>query len=228
MFLAANRAAVYGQVSRWLIHDLRNPTQTLTLVTELMSEEPGGSDDGARETVQKAAAHLTRSLELLDRALQQPLPRSDPRPVSLRPILEFIASLHRVHRSPIALDLTASLPLPLPAVAGAEADLEHALLNLVVNALDAFGERTDGRIAIAAEVDGTRLTLHISDDGPGVPEEIRERLFQPFVTTKRAGPPAGLGLTVARQLLTSYGGGLRYQPVDGGGASFAADFLVWR
>jgi C4-dicarboxylate-specific signal transduction histidine kinase len=228
LLLAANRAAVYGQVSRWLIHDLRNPTQALTLITELMSGEPGGGDDGAKGMVQAAAAHLTRSLELLDRALHQPERGADPRPVSLRHILEFIEALHRVHRSPIALDLSAAHSLPLPAVAGSEAHLVHALLNLIVNALDAFGDRVEGRIVVAAEVDRTRLTLHISDDGPGFPEEIRDRLFEPFVTTKIEGPPSGLGLTVARQLLTWYGGGLRYLPADGAGARLAADFLVWR
>ena len=69
--------------------------------------------------------------------------------------------------------------------------------------------------------------LHITDDGPGVPEEIRDRLFEPFATTKRDRPSAGLGLAVARTLLGWYGGNVRYLANDGPGASFAADFAIW-
>jgi C4-dicarboxylate-specific signal transduction histidine kinase len=225
--VAANRAAVYGQVSRWLIHELRNPTQALTLITELMSGEPDSGGDAARRSVEDATAQLTRSLELLDRALRPPSWDSDRGPVSLADILRFLGSLYRAHRSSIELDLGPALAVTLPAVIGVEDHLEHALLSLIVNALEAFGDRPQGRISVGAELDGTRVTLHITDDGPGVPEEIRDRLFEPFATTKRDGPTAGLGLAVARTLLGWYGGNVRYLPNDRPGARFAADFAIW-
>ena len=226
--MAANRASVYGQVSRWLIHDLRNPTQALTLLPELMTGKSEMDAEGARRSVMEAARHLTHALELLDRALRMPSWDSDRGPVSLRDILMFLQSLHRVHRSSIWVDPGAALAVNLPAVIGVEDHLEHALLNLVVNALDALGDRLAGRISIGAELDGNRVTLHIADDGPGVAEEIRDRLFEPYATTKRGGPVVGLGLPVARELLRSHGGDLRYLPGDGPGARFAADFAVWR
>jgi C4-dicarboxylate-specific signal transduction histidine kinase len=100
-------------------------------------------------------------------------------------------------------------------------------LNLVVNALEAFGDGLQGRLSVGAELDGPRLTLHVTDDGPGVAEQVRERLFEPFATTKRDGPSVGLGLTVARKLLGWYGGSVGYLPSDGPGARFAADFAIW-
>jgi C4-dicarboxylate-specific signal transduction histidine kinase len=226
--VAANRAAVYGQVSRWLIHDLRNPTQALTLITELMGGEPDSGVEAARRSVAEATTHLTHSLELLDRALRTPSWGTDPAPVCLPDILRFLGSLYRVHRSSIELDLGPALAVSLPAVIGVEDHLEHALLNLVVNALEAFGDGLQGRISVGAELDGPRLTLHVIDDGPGVAEEVRERLFEPFATTKRNGPSVGLGLAVARKLLGWYGGSVRYLPSDGAGARFAADFAIWR
>jgi two-component system C4-dicarboxylate transport sensor histidine kinase DctB len=225
--VAANRAAVYGQVARWLIHDLRNPAQALTLITELMSGEPGPGVEAARRSVMEATTHLTGSLELLDHVLRGPSWNSERGPVSLPDILRFLGSLYRVHRSSIALDLSPALAVSLPAVIGVEDHLEHALLNLVVNALEAFGDRVEGRISVGAEADGTRLTLHITDDGPGVAEAIRHRLFEPFATTKRDGSSAGLGLAVARKLLGWYGGNVRYVPTDRAGASFAADLAIW-
>jgi two-component system, NtrC family, sensor histidine kinase HydH len=225
--VAANRAAVYGQVSRWLIHELRNPTQALTLVTELMSGEPDWGGDPMRRSVEDATTQLTRSLELLDRALRASSGDPDRGPVSLADILMYLGSLHQAHRSSIELDLTPALAVTLPAVMGVEDHLEHALLNLIVNALEAYGDQRRGRISVGAELDGTRVTLRIDDDGPSVPERIRDRLFEPFITTKRDAPIAGLGLPVARMLLGWHGGNVRYLPNDGPGASFAADFAIW-
>src|SRR5207247_139326 len=172
--------------------------------------------------------HRTHSLELLDRGLRTPSWGSDPAPVCLPDILRFLGSLYGVHRSSIELDLEPALAVMLPAVIGVEDHLEHALLNLVMNALEAFGDRLQGRISVEAELDGPRLTLHVTDDGPGVAEEIQERLFEPFATTKRGGPRVGLRLAAARKLLGWYGGSVRYLPSDGAGARFAADFAIWR
>jgi C4-dicarboxylate-specific signal transduction histidine kinase len=226
--VAANRASVYGQVSRWLIHDLRNPTQALTLLPELMTGKSEMDAEGTRRSVMVAARHLTHALELLDRAVRMPAWNSDRGPVSLRDILMFLDSLYRVHHSSISLDLGAALAVNLPAVIGVEDHLEHALLNLVVNAIDTFGDRLEGRITVGAELDGNRVTLLITDDGPGVAKEIHDRLFEPYATTKRGGPVVGLGLPVARELLRRHGGDVRYLPGDGPGARFAADFAVWR
>jgi C4-dicarboxylate-specific signal transduction histidine kinase len=225
--VAANRAAVYGQVSRWLIHELRNPTQALALITELMGGSPDWGGDAARRSVEDATTRLSSSLELLDRALRAPTWGSNPGPVSLADLLRYLGSLHRAHRSSIELNLAPALTVTLPAVIGVEDHLEHALLNLMVNALEAFGDQLRGRISVGAELDGARVTLRITDDGPGVPEKIRHRLFEPFTTTKRDGPGAGLGLPVARILLGWYGGNVRYLPNDGPGGSFAADFVIW-
>ncbi len=73
VLIAANRATAYGAVSRWLLHDLRNPTQALTLITELMGG-PGGMDPDLLKTINESTAHLARSLELLDRVLRAPRP----------------------------------------------------------------------------------------------------------------------------------------------------------
>ena len=156
---AANRHAVYGQVARWLIHDLRNPTQALTLITELMGEGPEAGDPGAVETIREATAQLSRSLELLDRLLRLPRPAVEAAPLSLRDSLEFVGALHRSHRSGMRLDLEGALGAVLPAVAGVEHEIEQILLNLVLNALEATGEATGARLVVdAIAVDGRRAS----------------------------------------------------------------------
>jgi signal transduction histidine kinase len=89
-----NRAATYGTVSRWLLHDLRNPTQALTLVLALL-DDPGMADRELISTIQSSTAHLTRSLELMDRLLRLVSPGMEPGLVNVSDSLEFVGSVLR-------------------------------------------------------------------------------------------------------------------------------------
>jgi signal transduction histidine kinase len=212
-----NRAATYGTVSRWLLHDLRNPTQALTLVLELL-DDPGMADRELLETIQNATAHLTRSLELMDRVLRNVPPGMEPGLVSVNDSLEFVGSVLRVHKSPVAIEMgdgASSLPL----VRGTREYLDHALLNLLLNAVEAIGPR-EGTIRLSAAAKSGTVEVTVADDGPGVAPELRTRLFEPFVTTKRRIPLAGLGLTVARDLIGRAGGTLEMALPAGRGACF--------
>ncbi|MGH7295173.1 MAG: sensor histidine kinase, partial [Polyangiaceae bacterium] len=105
-------------------------------------------------------------------------------------------------------DLHAVLPGPR---------LTQVLLNLVLNAGAAAaagtrgdgataGERRGGRVVVRARRDGAAVRIEVEDDGPGVDPGVRERLFEPFVTTKEVGEGTGLGLAVCRGLVESVGG----------------------
>ncbi|HET9626905.1 MAG TPA: ATP-binding protein [Kofleriaceae bacterium] len=99
--------------------------------------------------------------------------------------------------------------------------LGDVLVNLIGNAVIAVGAR--GRVTISAALDGGARAIAVSDDGPGVPRELADRLFQPFVTGRgrdHAHPGTGLGLATARSIAERHGGSLRHEPVAGGGARF--------
>jgi two-component system sensor histidine kinase PilS (NtrC family) len=213
-----NRAAAYGTVSRWLLHDFRNPTQALTLVLELL-QEPSSADRELIHTIQASTAHLTRSLELMDRVLRTAPPGAEAGLVNVLDSLEFVGSLLRVHKSSVGIDTTEALTASLPLVRGVREHLDHTLLNLLLNAVEAIGPQ-EGTIRIRAAARGTSVELTVSDDGPGVAPEVRARLFEPFVTTKRRGPLAGLGLVVARELIGRAGGTVDHLPGSDGGACF--------
>ncbi|MBA3346092.1 MAG: HAMP domain-containing histidine kinase [Gemmatimonadales bacterium] len=206
-------------MARWLVHDLRNPVQALTLTAHVMDEMPAGSPLAPREMIAQQSAHLARSLELLDRAFRPASSELESGPIALRGPVEFVAALHRLLKTSARLDVTGALRPGLPAVLGREADLEHALLNLLINALDASAGRGETTITLSAAPAGGRVALSILDDGPGVAEEMRERLFQPS--------SGGLGLGVARTLLQRSGGTLEYLPEVGPGACFVVSLPVW-
>jgi two-component system nitrogen regulation sensor histidine kinase GlnL len=230
LFAAANRAAVYGTIARWLMHDLRGPAQALSLVLDLLEQGAADDDPALRQTLNDASGRLRSLLDLLDRTLRLPSP-AEPSPLVLHEITDFLGELQRSSRSPVTLDADGIRAARLPAVHGTEEHLTHALLNLVVNANEAMSDGRGGiiRITVAPPMDGSTVTLLVEDDGPGVPAELVPQLFQPFTTSKRGAPLAGLGLAVARQLLESAGGGVRYLPGPAGapGARFAVDVKVW-
>jgi two-component system, NtrC family, sensor kinase len=198
-------------------------------MVELMNDDPVEGEEAPEHTMRGATRHLVTSLELLDRVLRIPSRTSgELGPVSLHDHLEFLAGLHHAHRSPVTLDMRAALDAHLPAVTAADDHLEHALLNLLMNALEACGETTEGVISItAAPADGL-LTIAVEDNGRGVAEEIRGRLFEPWVTTRTDRPFAGLGLAVARDLVTRMGGTLTYDQAKSPGTRFVMTLKVWK
>jgi len=225
---AVNRSSVYGLVSRWLIHDLRNPSQALTLISELMQLDPDSEDDPPENTIRDATGHLVRSLELLDRVLRIPARVSEPRPVSLREHLEFLAALHHVHRIPVTLNLSGAVLTSLPAVSAVEDHLEHALLNLFLNATEACEGRPEATIDILTTVGDGKVLLEFRDNGRGIAPELRDRLFQPFATTRTDRPFAGLGLVVARDLVARVGGTLELDSERRDGACFIVTLRTWK
>ena len=99
--------------------------------------------------------------------------------------------------------------------------LELALLNLITNSVDAMA--SGGKLTVRLERANERLRLEIEDTGTGVPPDLLAHIFDPWVTTKAQGKGSGLGLSIARQVITSHGGTIRAQNRPGKGAVFTID-----
>ena len=100
--------------------------------------------------------------------------------------------------------VTMDLPADLPPVHGVGAELNQVWMNLVDNALDAVG--VGGHVEVTAGAELGRVVVRVVDDGPGIPEAIRDRIFEPFFTTKGVGEGSGLGLDIVRRLLQRHEG----------------------
>ncbi len=107
----------------------------------------------------------------------------------------------------------------IPKVTLNAAELNQVWTNLIANAIDAVGDQ--GTITISSRLDGDCVEVDVADDGPGVPDDVRDRIFDPFFTTKDVGSGTGLGLDTARGIVVQrHGGSLALHSPERGGALF--------
>jgi len=215
----AEGLAQLGELSAGVAHELRNGLATLGGYLELLDEErdPAARADCRRELARETA-HLAR---VADDFLAFARPgRARVEPTDLGALLTELAAEPTVQDLGVSLALPAVPPPPLPADPPL---LARALGNLLRNAAEAeraAGGRGPLEVALAAG-EG-EWEVRISDRGAGVPEEVRARLFQPFVSGRPGG--TGLGLALAQRLVALHGGALRLEARAGGGTTAVATF----
>jgi signal transduction histidine kinase len=206
-FFAARRPVDALPVAQ-LVHDLRRPLTTLQLGLERLT-----APDGPTMALRRCRAAVTELSDLIGDVLLVTAPEQRARePVCLRAILDQLAEemAEAAHLRQVRLDthLIAAAPL-----AGNRRALRRALGNLIANAIEASPPGRIVSVRLAEQANAFVIDVH--DDGPGIPAALRNRVFEPFFTTRTAG--TGLGLTVARAVASAHGGDLTF--LDGTGAT---------
>jgi signal transduction histidine kinase len=144
-------------------------------------------------------------------------PRSERRVSDLLGVVRRAASLveGRARRQRVDIDL--ALPFDAVRLHIDPEEIQQVLVNLLLNALDALPR--GGRIRVEVVHKGGGVEVRVSDTGPGIAPQVRERLFEPFVTSKENG--VGLGLSICKRLVEAHGGSIRGDNLPGGGAVLA-------
>jgi signal transduction histidine kinase len=203
-----------------VLHDLRSPAQSLTLIADLMTDP----DTDVEAILRDSCRRLARSIEMLARVIRPSQPVGIG-PVAVQEAIGFIADLHRAGRFRAGLELT--IQPSLPAAAGIEAHLEHALLNLLLNATAAVQSRDHGIIRIAAAQEDDHIAVAVEDNGTGLAPQVAAGLFEQPAPARMNDPLAGFGLLVAREVMRLSGGTLTYEPSDAPGTRFVITLPVW-
>lgn len=141
-------------------------------------------------------------------------------PVDLNAVARHAIRLAELHSNREVI-VTARLAEALPLVKGSSDRLGQVILNLLMNAKHALAGRPFGRISVETVAQRGGVELHVSDNGPGIPEEIQERVFDPFFTTKGPDEGTGLGLSIAFDIVREHGGSIEISSRPGEGARFA-------
>jgi C4-dicarboxylate-specific signal transduction histidine kinase len=209
--------ASVGRLAAGLAHEINNPLEGMTNYLSLLREDlAAGRIEEARELVDPLAEGVTRVAGILHQVLTFADPGRTPKSrLDLAEVIRRTADFVRAnpaHRGiAIAVDLEEE---PLP-VLGNEVTLGQLLLNLLVNACQA--QPRGGEVSVTAHASGERVVLTVADRGPGLAPEIRDRLFEPFQSTRGS---TGLGLAVCHGIAAPTAGYIPASQPTGGGRFF--------
>ena len=208
--LEAERLRAFREVARRVAHEIKNPLTAMRIAVDQVRRS------GAQTAV--AVDVLSAETDRLDRLAKEfaEFGRLPEGPKSEVDMVDLLVDLGKSAVPPeIAVTVRAN-GAPC-TILGQYDPLRRAFANLLRNAAEAMGGR--GPIDVEVARDGQGLVVTIADHGPGIPEELRPRVFEPYFTTKQDG--TGLGLALVRQTIESHNGTIRVSETTGGGATFA-------
>src|ERR1043166_9542799 len=149
------------------------------------------------------------------------------RAVSLPPILQKVVALRSAACRASDIEVVRHYDQKMPRVQSDPLLLHQVFLNIMMNAEQAIASLgKPGRIEIASKKEGDRIVTTVRDSGPGIPEEARSRIFEPFYTTKEVGKGTGLGLAIAYGIVQEHGGEIHAANHPEGGAMFTVELPI--
>nr|MCU0585444.1 ATP-binding protein [Desulfobacterales bacterium] len=214
----ADRLATIGKLAAGVAHELNEPLTGILGFAELLAEIPDMPAQAASDLarIQAAALHAREVVRKLLLFARQISPRQDP--VDVNRIAAEVASFFDARCTRQGIDVRLALEENLPAIAADEAQIRQILVNLVVNAIHAM--QAGGRLTVSTRQRGTDILLTVRDTGTGIPEEIKEKIFLPFFTTKEIDQGTGLGLSVVHGIVKSHRGRIKVGSTPGKGSEF--------
>ena len=216
--LRAEQLAWAGQMAAGIAHEVRNPLMAIKLLIQALAEGRTGDRLRPRD-IQVLEEEIIRLEQIVDSFLDfaRP-PRLDRKPVEVGPLVEHVVGRIRGRAALQSVAIDCALPRK-PIVAELDNhQLQQVLYNLLFNALEA--QPAGGRIGVIvqSEETGRNVIIRVEDDGPGLSAQVRDHVFEPFVSTKEAG--MGLGLSICRRIVESHGGAIDAESAEGCGTAF--------
>jgi signal transduction histidine kinase len=219
---SAARASYVGLLASGLAHEIRNPLNAMNMNLQMLEEEllahPDLVEPAHVELLESTKSEIKRLGRLVNNFLayaRPAQPRFEPR--DLNGIVREVVRLLEVDFHQSGVELRTDLEPLLPQVDADEAQFKQALINLLVNARQVL--KSGGHVTLRTRA-GVRgeVELEVTDNGPGIPSEIRERIFEVFYSSRGGG--TGLGLPIARQIVERHGGTIEVESQENQGTTF--------
>jgi two-component system sensor kinase FixL len=221
--LHVSRLSAMGQVAAMLAHELNQPLTAISNYMEaarallnrggdLPLSRIGNAIDRAGEQVVRAGQIIQRSRGFLSHQ------NSERQIEAISPLVKEAVELAHLdmRQRGVAIRLE-NLPADVSILAD-KVQIQQVLLNLLRNAAEAVANQESREIALLTEANAATLQISVVDSGPGLPDEVRDKLFQPFVSTKKTG--MGVGLSICHTIITAHDGHLWSEPNPDGGTIF--------
>ena len=222
----AQRALAWQEVARRIAHEIKNPLTPIKLSTERMMKKWAERHADFPSVFERSTTTIIAEVESLRRLVDEfsklgRMPEIQKRPTGLPGLVEEVKNLYRVYR-----DFSIVIEAP-PGLAPVNLDPEQfrrVLVNIIDNAREAMNGF--GVVSVKIETDEQRgkLFMWISDTGPGIPPDVREKLFEPYFSTKKHG--TGLGLAIVHKIVSEHGGSIRVSENSPNGSIFEIELPV--
>jgi len=222
--IQAEKLATLGQLAAGVVHELNNPLTSITVYAEhlLRKNQRAGGDPTDSERLGRILEAAQRILNFTRDLVTYARPSAEePREVSLESLLEqsIVFCEHVLGERGVTVERRYATGLP--AVLAVPSQLHQVFINLITNACHAMPENT-GHLVLETtrEREGGPITVRVTDNGSGIPAEIRDRIFEPFYTTKSEGKGTGLGLSIVRNIVHQHSGEIAVESTPGAGTTF--------
>ncbi len=230
--IRAQRIAAWRDIARRIAHEIKNPLMPIQTSIETMRKTHARRHPDFDEIFEESTLTILEEVERLKRIVTEfsqfaRLPRPQPAELAIEEVIAHVVGLHSGGRHAAATDpgggvhVTMEIEGELPRVRADREQLTQVFVNLVQNAADAARARHGDRggrvhVVLSPVKDGVRI--EVIDNGTGITEEERARIFEPYYTTKSGG--TGLGLAIVHRIVSDHGGRIDVDEAEGGGAVF--------
>ena len=226
--LQSEKMSAIGQLIAGVAHDLNNPLASVVGFSDLLGEAsdvpPRLAEPLAviRQEAERASAIVRNLLSFARRQ------EGERQLQSIRPILESTHQLLKNQLLAARIDLTLAFEPGLPEIEVHANQIKQVFVNIINNAAQAIASsrpQNGGRIEILTKCQPDGIAISISDNGPGIPDAVAQRIFEPFFSTKSEGEGTGLGLSICLGIVKEHGGSMSVDP-GGAGSGRGATFTV--
>lgn len=221
----AERIAAWQEIARRLAHEIKNPLTPIQMAMDTLRKTWKKQHPSFGEILEESTATVMEEADRLKHIVSEfsgfaRMPKPEFQRLDVNELVRSALALYQ-GAAPIEVRLAERLP----RIDADRNQLNQVVLNLVENARDAIGQRGDGRITVSTRPGeaGDRVLLIVEDNGPGIPVELKDKVFAPYFTTKHGKGGTGLGLAIVHRIVSDHGGRIAVADAPGGGARFAIE-----
>ncbi len=220
----AERIAAWQEIARRLAHEIKNPLTPIQMSMDTLRKTWRKKHPSFDEILEECTTTVLQEADRLKHIVSEfsdfaRMPKPEFQRLDLNEIIRSALTLYQ-GAAPIETKLSS-----VPQLDADKNQVNQVVLNLVENARDAIGKRSDGKITVSTRLGdaGDRAMLIVEDNGPGVPSELKDKVFAPYFTTKHNKGGTGLGLAIVHRIVSDHGGRITVSDSPGGGARFSIE-----
>ncbi|GEM_PF-2206741 len=216
-----DRLSSLGTLSAGIAHELSTPLNSIIILSDLLSSSLHGKDREEALTIKNQAERCVRIIQGLREFSSRKIDDKSTEPISLSSVVRTLVPMIELytHKKTVEYHLEEGC-----YILGNRVQIEQLIINLVLNSADAVSDIKGGKIVIKVESSGSNCKIIVEDNGPGIPEDVKNRIFDPFFTTKADGEGTGLGLSIVHGIVKSHGGKIEVNSTPGKGTRFVVSF----